>query len=229
MNIVISGYTAAGKTTHTRLLAQALGYDLVWAAGLLLERLGFDLDREDESQLWFHRYADIGEMRDGTDVDARIDAIMVSRVRDGDQTVFDARYLPWAAESAPLLRVWLGSDQPSRARKCHVSLGDGAPSVLECAAHMDAKDAYDVARIAECFGAVFGPNEDVFDVVLDNSCFIPHATAACAKRGIADFSRYLLAAVRAADGQVTQLAELRSANEEEFRRVVRFVRGVPLH
>lgn len=229
MNIAISGYTAAGKTTHARLLAEALGYDLVWAAGLLLRRLGFDLDREDESSLWFHRYAEIGARRDGTGIDAEIDAGMAERVRTGDRAVFDARYLPWAAPpSAPLVRVWLESDLPSRARKCHVSLGDGAPGVLECAAHVHAKDATDVVRVADTFGAVFGPDQNLFDVVLDNSGFIPHATAARARRGVADFSPYLHAALRAVHGRTDRLESLRSANPDEFRQVVRFVRGVPL-
>lgn len=229
MNIAISGLTAAGKTTHARLLAAALGYELVWAAGMLLERLGFDLEQEDESVLWFQRYQEIGAMRDGTEIDAEIDAQMAFRARNSKCTVFDARFLPWAAaRDAPMLRVWLESDLPSRARKCQVSLGDASPNVLDCAKHVHAKDASDIARIAGYFGAVFGPDDELFDVVLDNSCFIPEATAACSAHGVDAFSRYLLAAIRAANGQSDQLQSLHSAAPDEFRRVVRFVRGVAL-
>ena len=89
--------------------------------------------------------------------------------------------------------------------------------------HVDA-----ILEALESPGAVFGPDEDLFDVVLDNSCFIPAATSAGAQHGVAAFNGYLLAAVQAAGGQVDHLDELRARHPDEFRRVVRFVRGISL-
>jgi len=223
MNIAISGYTAAGKTTHARLLAQALGFEHVSAAEILLRQLGFDLTAVSESEIWFHHHAEIDRRRQGLDIDVELDALLRRRAAVEDDIVFDARFLPWFAE-APLLRVWLESDLSSRARKCCVSIGRAAADVPECAQRIYDKDNLDVARLAGFHGWIFGPDRALFDVILDNSSFIPSATAECAASGVREFHPYLLAVVQAMVGDRAPLRELRDRDGGVFPDVVRFLR-----
>jgi cytidylate kinase len=223
MNIAISGYTAAGKTTHARLIAQALGFEHVSAAEILLTKLGFDLTAVSESEIWFHHNAEIDRRRQGLSIDRELDTLLRRRAAAEDGIVFDARFLPWFAE-APLLRIWLASDLPSRARKCCVSVGMTAVGVPECAQRIHQKDNLDVGRLAGGYGCVFGPDRALFDVVLDNSSFIPAASAECAASGVRDFHPYLLAVVRAKAGDPAALRELRDRDAGVFSDVVRFIR-----
>jgi cytidylate kinase len=50
MNIIISGLTAAGKTTHALLIARRLGYDYVSASSLMLRAL--DVEPDQSNTLW---------------------------------------------------------------------------------------------------------------------------------------------------------------------------------
>ncbi|MGQ4616332.1 hypothetical protein [Nocardia sp. R7R-8] len=221
-HIMIAGYTAAGKTTHARLLADSLGYQTVWAAGLLLERLGFDV--QDESHLWFHRYDEVARRRSAANVDTDLDQYLVSRAASEDDTVFDARFLPWAFDLDGVVRVWLESDLLSRARKCAVSLGPDAPSIPQCAVGIDRKDLEDVVRVAETFGAVYSPDYSLFDIVIDNSCLFLGSKKNEVELGIARCQEYLSAAVDAVlIGRHDRLDELERANPVEFNRVVRQV------
>ena len=224
MNIAISGYTAAGKTTHARLLADALGYEHVWAAGRLLEKLGYDTSAIDESRTWFERYLEIARSRGLADVDEHLDAELQDLARDRSDLVIDARFFPWVATS-PCIFVWIESDLPSRARKCAVSLGQGAPTVDECADHVQSKDAIDIAMVDRRFEASFAPSERRFNIIVDNSTLIPLPTAECAEKGIERFHPYLLATFQAARGEPRHLAHLKRQNPEEFLQVVRFVSG----
>ncbi|MEV0294710.1 hypothetical protein [Nocardia sp. NPDC050710] len=224
MNIAISGYTAAGKTTHARLLAKELGYEIVWASGILLERLGFD--STDESRLWFNRGAEIARRRElHKDVDIELDRYLAERVRDGVDQIFDARFLPWMSDSK-CIRVWVESDLPSRARKCHASLGNESSPVQQCAISIYQKDSVDIARIARVCDSVFGPDRTLFDVIIDNSSLTATSDRTAAADGIARCHRYLSAAVASViDGNTTVLASLEDADPTEFHDVVRYVRA----
>lgn len=223
MNIAISGYTAAGKTTHAQLLAEALGFEHVSAAEILLQRLGFDLTVVSESEIWFYRNAEIDRRRQELTIDSELDTLLRRRAAEEEGIVFDSRFLPWFAE-APLLCIWLASDLPSRARKCCVSIGRTVADAPECAQCIHDKDNLDVARLAGGRGCIFGPDRALFDVVLDNSSFIPEATAECATSGVQAFHPYLLAAVRAVTGDLALLRELRGRDGGAFSDVVRFIR-----
>lgn len=221
MNVVISGYTAAGKTTHARLLAEAMGLEFLSAAELLLERLGFDLTVQSESEIWFRHNAVIDRRRrtEGA-VDADLDEYLVDRATRDDGVMFDARFLPWLT-GAPMLRVWLDSDLPSRASKCRVSVD--APDIAECAVVIQEKDTLDVRRFADR-GRVFGPEPGLFDIVLDNSAFITESTRACAARGVEAFHPYVMAAVEAALGDQGRLRSVQAGDPAGSAAAFRLIR-----
>jgi cytidylate kinase len=225
LNIVVSGYTAAGKTTHTRLLAQAMGWQYISAAEILLEKLGLDTSVSSESEIWFYHNDEINRLRRGTGIDDELDRFLLSRASSGNHIVFDARFLPWLS-NAPMVRVWLASDLLSRARKCCVSIGKEGSAVPDCARAIHDKDHGDVERMAQAHDIVFSSDRSVFDVILDNSAFISAATAECSSVGIQRFHPYMLAAVQAAMGNASMLSELRRGRGAECADTVRFVRRV---
>ena len=228
MNVVISGYTAAGKTTHARMLAESLGFSVVWAAGMLLEQLGIDPAATDESRLWFESHRALAERRKSEKSDAVVDRTLVERLAGEDELVFDSRFLPWLSD-VDCVRVWIDSDLGSRARKCFVSLGCNDPSLLDCALHVHDKDMLDIARVARSYGSIFTADTTRFDVVLDNSALMPDPDPQAAQAGIARFHPYLLAAVRAAQGETAGLSALLRDAPTEYGHVVRYVRRVRTH
>jgi cytidylate kinase len=222
VNIVVSGYTAAGKTTHTRLLARDLGFECISAAEILLQELGFDLEVTSESEIWFNRNAEINRRRQKLSIDDELDRFLLHRATTGQGIVFDARFLPWLAE-VPMLRMWLASDLPSRARKCCVSVQRGVADVADCAQRIHDKDNLDVSRLAKTRGCIFGPDRALFDVILDNSSFIPAPTVECAEAGVRQFHPYVLAAVQAMSGNADSLRRLQIDDKTWFPDVVRFI------
>lgn len=168
LNIVISGYTAAGKTTHSRRLAEDLGLPHHWAAGMLLGALG--LDTGDESRLWHRHHEAIRRARASASVDNEVDERLLVLAHETGG-VFDARYLPWLLTDTRAIRVWLGSDMPSRSLKCVASLSPERVSLAEAACSIHAKDHGDIEHMASQHGVVFGPDREVFDLILDISPF----------------------------------------------------------
>lgn len=170
-SLTLSGYTAAGKTTHSRLLAQSLGLRHVWAAGLLLEMLGYDDVEGNESSLWFYHSTEIERKRRTGDFDERVDREL-ARLARGGGVVLDSRFIPWIANDS-VVNVWLDSDLSSRARKCAHSLGrfpDNA-AASDCALEIHLKDGRDIGRVADRFGRVYGPDPRIHHVILDVSPF----------------------------------------------------------
>src|SRR3954452_3663938 len=116
-NVAFAGLTAAGKTTHARLLAEALGYDYVCATDIVLEILGME---SSSRGVWFERFDEIRSARAGDGVDAELDRRLEEMAATRRSTVFDTWALAWLSPS-PLVRIWIESDLASRARKCLVS------------------------------------------------------------------------------------------------------------
>lgn len=183
-NIAFAGLTAAGKTTHARLLAEALEYDYVSATDILLEIIGINAPSD---QVWFNRLEEINIARDDTAVDTELERRLLELNRTRERTVFDTWALAWIGDD-PLVRIWIESDIPSRTRKCMISQRPTRLSLAECRQLIQEKDEYNRNMFQRRHGFDLFRDRIRYDVVLDNSHLIPDATQTSSERGIATFA-----------------------------------------
>jgi CMP/dCMP kinase len=201
LNVVISGLTAAGKTTHAYLLAEHLGLQYVSASRVLAARAGLEVNPE--HHWWLDAGGRLSSARaKSNEPDTYVDRVMVQLAEERDGQVFDAWALAWT-RSAPMLRIWLASDEASRYRKCHVShLADRSLPLEECQRIVDAKDDESRRIFLRLHGFDLYRDHDVFDMILDLSDLIPEATPACSRQSVARADAYLQAVVAAVTGTV---------------------------
>jgi cytidylate kinase len=201
LRVVLSGRTAAGKSTHGRLLARDLEMPYVSAtqilARLVAERTGSRLEQRWQPSLDRARGAD-------STIDDDLDAEMTGLFSGSSEGVFDACLLPWVAPDVPAVRVWLESDFPSRLRKCVVSHWDVQISWGDAQERVVGKDAFTSTRLAQSCGGVYEPDADRFEVIVSNSDLIPEATPEAARAGIASLQPVLLGAVKFAAGMTLE-------------------------
>jgi cytidylate kinase len=189
-HVVLSGLTAAGKTTHTRRLAAELGWPSLHATEILLGEIDPGASSDSE---WFTRLAEIESMRDGGQIDDRVDELILARIRTSSALVVDSWALPWYGPK-DLINIWIGSDRLSRAWKCQVSrlpLTDFSSE--QCAALIDDKDQASRERFLYRYGFDLFSNRTPFDFVLDNSHLITAPTRASSDNGIARFGAVISA------------------------------------
>lgn len=192
-NIAFAGLTAAGKTTHARRLAAELGYEYVSATRVVLGLLGIEADSEG---VWFERFDEIRSGRAGDAADIELDRRLEAMAAQRQGTVFDTWALAWLSPS-PMVRVWIESDLPSRARKCLVSQRRTRLPLTACRDLAAAKDGDTRAGFLRRHQFDLFTDRTRYDVIVCNTHLIPEATAECAQRGIETFAPVLLCAIRA--------------------------------
>jgi len=190
VKVVISGLTAAGKSTHGLLLADHFGLPY-FSATEVLARLVAARTGDKPAARWEPALDDA--RGDDASIDDRLDEILLRMFHDLDG-VFDACLLPWVAHGKPAVRVWIDSDLPSRLRKCVVSHWDEGVGPDEARARVEKKDAFTIGRLRSAYAAEYTPDSR-FDVIASNTPLIPDATPEVAAAGIAAFHPVLAAAV----------------------------------
>lgn len=124
-NIAFAGLTAAGKSTHAKILAEQLGYRYVSATQTILDILGMD---ENPDRVWFANYDKIEKAREGDQVDIELEARMTDVANKRGGLILDTWAMAWAYDgSTPMVRLWIESDEDSRTRKCYVSQSEYKP------------------------------------------------------------------------------------------------------
>ncbi|MGV9865685.1 cytidylate kinase family protein [Rhodococcus koreensis] len=195
-NIAISGLTAAGKTTHAKLLAAQLGYDYISATAKLLELAGYK--GQDVDRVWFSQLSSINEMRKSDTLDDLLEAHLTELAESRDGLVLDTWAVPWIS-NADMVRVWIESDRLSRTWKCFVSQGaQPRLDLVECTNLIDEKDRTTRDIFLRRHGFDLFRDRTIFDVVLDNTQMIEAPTRASCDRGIGEFATVVSSAIESA-------------------------------
>ena len=194
-NIAISGLTAAGKTTHSQLLAERLGFEYVSATRVMLDLAG--LEDRDPAGLWFRSSQSAKALLTDDDITARLTERLTEMASSSSSTIFDTWGLPWFYDGA-LIRIFIESDRRSRSWKCFVSQGGtGRLSVPECLDLIRDKDQSTRDVFMRVHGFDIFADRARFDAVLDNSHLLSEPSAKAAARGIAAFDEVVVAVVDA--------------------------------
>jgi cytidylate kinase len=193
-HICIFGLTAAGKTTHAKLLAQQLNCDYVSASQLMFDEMGYR-DPGDHGT-WVRSSSEISAKRKDGSVDREVNRKLLALARGPSRIVFDSWTLPFMVRETPDLRqavtfLRIDSDAHSRAVKSLVSLGAGAElSMAEATRLISEKDASSRQIFARTFGFdifrptdYFGPGEQL---VVDVGVFVYGVSPGQVRKGVAD-------------------------------------------
>lgn len=194
--VIVSGFTAAGKSTHSRLLASSLGWGYLGISELrrsLLPRSVEDADREWSPATDSYRLSN-------PHIDLDVDELLSSHIAEATSPlVVDAWLQPWLCENTEAVRLWISSSFESRVLKARVSylrMNRKPPSDIE--EQIRGKDGFSVEVFRRLYGISFGPDPERFDLVLDNSRFLNEAAIPASDAGIAAFHGILLPQIVAA-------------------------------
>lgn len=113
-NIVISGLTAAGKTTHSLIFGKDFGLNNVEASKILLENARMKPKSRD---FWLSENIDKAITKTNFD---ELDKKLIQIQSSSSHNIFDCLSLPWLS-SDPSLYIWLESSIQSRTFKAMVS------------------------------------------------------------------------------------------------------------
>lgn len=191
--ILISGLTAAGKTTHARLLATHWGCEYLGASQLrrvLLRTSSDDLGHEWDPAIDLRR-------RDSPVYDRVLDEIISRQVQASVRPlIVDAWLQPWLCADDSAIRVWIESSLEARVRKATVTcLRNETALPFDLESQIAAKDDFSHSMFTRLYGIDFGPDPEIFDLIVDNSQFIAHPTVEASDFGISQFEPLLEQAI----------------------------------
>jgi cytidylate kinase len=206
-HLCVYGLSAAGKTTHAKLLAQQLGMDYVSASDLMFYQIGYKDTGNQEA--WLIHADHIRQARESGLADKAVNKQLLERAQDPAPAIFDSWTLPYMARDSESLREYVSflridSDLSSRALKCLVSQGANTTrSIRDATELIRSKDK----ETRDLFQSLFG--FDIFKSVgtknlksakVDISACVFGSSPRQVRRGI----RFAHQAVTAAIPYVTQ-------------------------
>lgn len=197
VKIFVSGLTAAGKTTHTQLLASEYNLQYVSAFDVLLKRANIDV-RDVPKDFWVSSAsASLRSLRaKDQSIDKWVDQQMISAASTLDDVIFDSWGLPWLS-SEPGLRIWIESSITSRWWKAIISQGINSNINPDTTlSEMNSKDIFTRNYFLQNYGFdLFGKHDD-FDYVIDITDFIASPTAEASYRSIENAQNILSSIVK---------------------------------
>ncbi|WP_171814477.1 cytidylate kinase-like family protein [Arthrobacter dokdonensis] len=195
INVLISGLTAAGKTTHAKLLAENMNYEYISATALLAGLLGIPSE-EINDQFWIKYGDQIDRIRRATDLDNELDHELLKLCLKRSDLIVDAWAAPWLVKTDKAVRVWLKSDLKSRTLKAAVS-DDNAHELSWYEPFIDKKDRTTRNHFKRLYDFdLYMYDTAGFDVIIENTLYIKNPTRLDADRGIALFDPVFTKAVK---------------------------------
>ena len=178
-NVIISGLTAAGKTTHATLLARHYDLHYLSASQTMLKLAGLVACQSPD--FWVTEEGmGLGRRVTWNQVDEEI------RRFEGQsrQTVFDCLSLPWLHRQKSFV-IWLESSLSSRVTKAIVShQGQNNLTPAEVREQISLKDRAARREILAHYGVDIFRERAPFDLIIDVSSFITVPTEASIRFGI---------------------------------------------
>ena len=184
-NIAFAGLTAAGKTTHAKILAEQFGYEWISATAIILDILGVG---ENPEKVWFSDYKRIQKAREDDRVDIELERRVRKLAKSRDGLILDTWAMAYIYEN-PLIRIWIESDEDSRMRKCYISQGQKKLLELsECRRLIHEKDNSARSKFARRLKFDLFTDMSRYDAILSNTDLIPEPTDQCSRTGISTFT-----------------------------------------
>lgn len=196
--IFVAGLTAAGKTTHSKLISLEYEMKYVSASSFLLKTASINPD-EVPANFWVSPEAAFLEERRVSDksIDMWVDKRMIEAATQLKNTVFDSWALPWLSTESGI-RIWLESSLQSRVWKAivsHGSTGDANTSnVLE---KVKEKDVFSRNYFLSTYGFDIEQDHDVFDFIIDITQFISKPTLAASQISISTCQEIISSLIKA--------------------------------
>ncbi len=187
MHVFISGLTAAGKTTHSLLVAAELARPVRSAADALVNVSGLPTSVPGhDSSFWTSATGQTLETIREADraIDHSVDWRLIRLSMAGEPAVFDAWGLPWLS-TAPGLRIWLESSSSSRFMKSIVSHRGDSLSGDAVRRIVRQKDARARQYFLNTYAFDIFRDRRPFDVIIDVSGFIRRPHVASSRASIA--------------------------------------------
>jgi len=184
-NIAFAGLTAAGKTTHAKILADELGYEYISAAVIILDILKMN---DDPKKMWLTKYHEIEKAREGDAIDIELERRLKRLADTKNGLVLDSWAMAYIYEG-PLIRIWLESDEDSRTRKCYVSQDDHKNLDLKgCRSLVMQKDKDTREKFLRRLRFDLFTDMSKYDAIICNTDLIPEPTDHDSIVGIKTFS-----------------------------------------
>lgn len=197
VKIFVSGLTAAGKTTHTQLLASEYNLQYISAFNIMLKRANIDVENVPKDFWVSSASASLRSLRDkDQSIDKWVDQQMTSAAATLDNVIFDSWGLPWLS-SEPGLRIWIESSITSRWWKAIVSQGINSnidPDIT--LREMNNKDNFTRKYFLENYGFDLFSNRDDFDYIIDITDFITSPTVEASYKSIENAQEILSSIVK---------------------------------
>lgn len=206
-NIAFAGLTAAGKTTHAKILAAQLDYEWISAIAIILDILDTG---ESPEKVWFTSYENIQKAREDDRVDIELERRVRALAQSKDGLLLDTWAMAYIYEG-PLIRIWIESDEDARTRKCYVSQGQTKSlSLGECQQLIHKKDHNTRSKFIKRLNFDLFTDMSRYDAILSNTHLIPEPTEQCSQAGISTFTPVIYDIVQYLANQVRHTASKES-------------------
>jgi len=186
-NIIISGLTAAGKTTHSKILSKEFGLSYISASDLLLRYFNIEPSKVGKN-FWVSK--------EGIEIskkmaDVNIEKMLLEKFNSTNYSIFDCLSLPYMIDNGRSLNIWIESSVQSRVMKAAVSHGkDYVTRELE--KEVICKDNNTLNTLRYSLNDIkIGEDIRCYDVIIDISDFIEEPNIVSSWKSISKAHRIL--------------------------------------